>query len=57
MIQDFMLEILICFNSPINEHLTPMHQTPHVFPIPNWAIFVALESLSGGLQMFYELQK
>jgi len=59
MIQDFMLKILICFNSPISEHLTPMHRTPHVFPIPlwNWAIFVALESLSGGLQMFYELQK
>jgi hypothetical protein len=34
-----------------------MHQTPHVFPIPNWAIFVALELLSGGLQMFYKLQK
>jgi hypothetical protein len=36
MIQDFMLKIFICFNSPISEHLTPMHQTPHVFPILLW---------------------
>jgi hypothetical protein len=59
MIQDFMFEILIYFNSPISEHLTPMNRTPHVFPLPLWnsAIFVALESLSRGLQMFDELQK
>jgi hypothetical protein len=33
-IKDLKLEILICFNSPINKHLTPVHQTPHIFPIP-----------------------
>jgi hypothetical protein len=31
-IKDFKLEILFCFNSPITEHRTPLHQTPHIFP-------------------------
>jgi hypothetical protein len=51
----FKLEILVCFNLPITEHWTPLHQTPHIFPIPlsNWAIFVVPEVLSEGLQMFF----
>jgi hypothetical protein len=32
MIKDFKLEILICFNSPITKHWTPLHQTPQIFP-------------------------
>jgi hypothetical protein len=54
-IKDLKLEILICFNSPINKQLTPLHQHPMFFPIPltNWAIFVVLEMVSGGLQMFF----
>jgi len=53
----FKLEILICFNSPITEHWTPLQQTPHIFfPIPlwNWEIFATLEALGGGLQMFFK---
>ncbi len=58
-IKDLKLKILICFNSPISKHLTPLHQTPHIFPIPlaNWAIFVVLEVVGGGLQMFFQLKK
>ncbi len=32
MIKDFKLEILICFNSPITKHWTPLHQTSYIFP-------------------------
>jgi hypothetical protein len=54
----FKLKILICFNLPITEHWTPLHQTPHISSIPlsNRAIFMMLEVLSEGLQMFFELQ-
>ncbi len=40
-IENFKFEILICFNSFITEHWTPLHQMPHIFPILlwNWAIF------------------
>jgi hypothetical protein len=43
MIQGFKLQILICYNSPISRH--------------QMSIFVALETLGEGLQMFFELQK
>ncbi len=58
-IKDIKLKILICFKSPIVEHWTPLHQTPHIFPHPlsNWAILTALEALDEGLQIFFELQK
>jgi hypothetical protein len=32
MIKDFKLKILICFDSPITKHETPLHQTPQIFP-------------------------
>jgi hypothetical protein len=32
MIQDFKVEIIICFSSLIIKHWTPVHQTSHVFP-------------------------
>jgi hypothetical protein len=32
-IQKFKLEILICFNSFITNHWTPLHQMPHTFTI------------------------
>jgi len=32
MVKDFKLKILICFNSPITEHWTPLHRTPPYFP-------------------------
>ncbi len=52
MIKDLKLEILICFDSVIAKHWTPLHRIPHVFPIPslNWEIFVALELLGVGLK-------
>jgi hypothetical protein len=55
----FKLVILICLNSPITKHWAPLHQTPHDFSIPllNQAIFVTLEALGGGLQMFSELHR
>jgi hypothetical protein len=56
LIKDFKLKILICFNSPIIKHWTPLHQTPHIFyvPLSNYAIFVMLEALGGGLQIFFK---
>ncbi len=50
-IKDLKFEILIYFNLPIIQHQTPLHQTPHIFPILllNWTIFVALEALGGKL--------
>jgi hypothetical protein len=58
-IKDLKLKILICLNVPISKHWTPLHQTPHIFPIPlaNWAIFAGLEVVGGGLQMFFQLKK
>ncbi len=32
------LKSWICFNSPITEHWTFLHQTPHVFPILYWIV-------------------
>jgi hypothetical protein len=54
MIQDLKHKIKIYFNSPIIEHWAPLHQTPHILPIPllNWEIFAALESLGEELQIF-----
>jgi hypothetical protein len=54
MIKDLKLEILICFDLVITKHWTPLHQTPHVFPIPspNWEIFVMSKSLGVGLKYF-----
>ncbi len=43
------LETPICFNSPITKHWTPSTK--------NLIFFVTLEVLSGGLQMFFQLQK
>ncbi len=58
-IGDFKLKILICCKSLIIKPWTPFHQTPHIFPILlwNWAIFLILEVLGEGLQMFFQLQK
>jgi hypothetical protein len=42
MIKEFKLEILICFNSLITEHLTPLCQTPHIFAM--------LKAVGGKLQ-------
>jgi hypothetical protein len=58
MIKDFKLEKLICFNPPITEHQTPLHQTTRIFHIQlsNWVTFVALETLGAGIQMFFELR-
>jgi hypothetical protein len=58
MIKDFKLKILICFNSLITEYRTPLHQTPHIFPIPfpNWASFWRWK-LGGGPHVFFKLQK
>jgi len=55
--KDFKLEILICFDSPTTEHWTPLCQTHQIYPIPllNWAIFVMLEVVGEGLQIFFEL--
>ncbi len=57
MIKNFKLKILICFNSPITKHWTPLHQTPHLFPLPllNLPIFVAMEALGGGLNRLYNV--
>jgi hypothetical protein len=33
------------------------HSISSPIPLPNGAIFVMLEALVGGLQMFFELQK
>jgi hypothetical protein len=33
MIKDLKFEILICLNSSIIEHKTPLHKTTHIFPI------------------------
>jgi hypothetical protein len=46
-------------NSFIKQHWTPLHQTPHIFPIPllNADIFAVLKVLGGGIQMLFELQK
>jgi hypothetical protein len=51
--------ILICFNLHITKHWTPLHQTSHIFLIllSNWVIFMVFETLGGGLNMFFELQK
>ncbi len=59
MMKIFKLDILICLNSPITKHWAALHQTPHNFSILllNQAIFVTLEVLGGGLQMFSELQR
>jgi hypothetical protein len=48
--KDLKLEILICCYSLITEQYTPLHQTPHILPIPslNWEIFAALEVLGVG---------
>ncbi len=56
--KDLKLEILIYFNSPNTEHWTPLHQTPHILPIPlpNWHIFETLKVLGGGIKMFFEFQ-
>jgi hypothetical protein len=45
-VEDFKLETLISFNSPITEHWTPLHQTPPYFPrsFIKLAISVALEA-------------
>ncbi len=32
LIKESKLKILICYNSFITKHWTPLHQTPHVFP-------------------------
>jgi hypothetical protein len=58
-IKDFKIRILICFNSPITEHWTFLHQTPHVYPILlwNWELLATFETLGGGLQIIFELQK
>jgi hypothetical protein len=55
-IKDFKLEILICFNALITKHWTPLHQTPHIFPIllSKWTIFVMLQMLGGRLQMLFQ---
>jgi hypothetical protein len=57
-IQFFELEILICFNSTITKHWTPLHQTPRIFLISlsTWKFLAALEALGGGVQMFFEIQ-
>jgi hypothetical protein len=57
MIKDLKFKILICLNSSIIEHETPLQKTPHIFPIclQNLEIFATLEALSEGLQMFFEL--
>jgi hypothetical protein len=53
MIKYYNLKILIYFNSPIIQHLTPKTPyLPHSFP--ELSNFAALE---GGLQMFFGLQK
>jgi hypothetical protein len=58
MIKDLKLEISICFKSPIIEHWTPLHQTPHILLIPlsNWEIFAPLEALGERLKLFFQLQ-
>ncbi len=33
MIKNFKLEILICLNSPVTKHWTPLHQTSYIFAI------------------------
>jgi len=55
-IKDFKLKILICFNALVTKHWTPLHQTPHIFPIllSNWTIFVMLQMLDGRLQMLFQ---
>jgi len=59
MIKDFKLKILICFNSPITKHWTPLHQTSYIFSFLSGIkqFFVALKALGRGLQMFFQLQK
>jgi hypothetical protein len=57
-IKDLKLIILICFHSLVIEHWTPLHQTPHILhiPLPNWDVFLVLETLGGRLNVFIELQ-
>jgi len=59
MIKDFKLKILICFNSPIIKIWILLHQTPHMFLflLSNWAIFVILEVIGGGLRILFEFHK
>jgi hypothetical protein len=58
-IKDFKFKILNLFSFTHHWALKPLHPTPHIFTflLPNWIIFVALEALGGGFQMFYELYK
>jgi len=57
-IKDLKQRIVICFHSPVIEHWTPLHQTPHILhiPLPNWEIFLVLKTLGGRLNMFFEFQ-
>jgi hypothetical protein len=57
-LSNFKLEILMCFNSPIIKHWTPLHQTSHIFPVswPNGACFVMFECKVESYKFFKTLK-